>query len=161
MKFYSLILLFVFASCSVNKGTQSLHSFTGDSVGCGNFIVYKLSDDNKEYLSIAFNASTVEWEEVQAYVVGKTDILEVKRKKFDGPINTIICNDVMSEKPTELLEEVATEGTVEIYISELEKEKAERKEGYRINLILKKVVFDGVAVDYLKLENVYVGWLPG
>ncbi|MEM7297770.1 MAG: hypothetical protein AAF391_05835 [Bacteroidota bacterium] len=161
MKLYSLIILILAASCSVTKSTNSLHSYTGDAIGCGNFIVYKLSEDKKEYLSIAFNASTIEWEDVQAYAVDKTDILEIKRKKYDGPIDAVLCNDVMAEKPSELLEEIAIDGSVEIYLSELEREKAKRKEGYKVTLVLRKVVFDGVAVDYLKFENVYVGWLPG
>src|SRR5690606_35689781 len=116
----------IFMGCSVTKSTQSMHQFTGGEVGCGNFIVYKLTESNDEYVSIALNASELEFEEFQAYAIGKTEIMEVKHKKFDGPINQALCNDVMGKRPAEILEETATSGVVEILVSEVEREKAKK-----------------------------------
>lgn len=158
---YLLIALFVISGCAVNKGTKSIHSFTGDSIGCGNFIVYKLSGDNKEYISVAFNAQNVEFDDFQAYGVAKTDIMEVKRRKYKEPISASLCNDVMADKPQLLLEESPKQGIVEIIVSDDDLEKAKKRQGYRVTIVLKKMLFENAAIDYLRIEDVYVGWLPG
>lgn len=155
------IACFVLAGCAVNKGTKSIHVFKGDAIGCGDFIVYKLSDDNKEYISIAFNAKNVELRDFQAYGVGKTDIMEVKRRKYKEPISASICNDVMVDKPELVLEESPKQGVIEILISEENREKARKNQGYNVTIVLKKILFENSAIDYLRIENVYVGWLPG
>lgn len=138
-----------------------MHPFNGESTGCGNFIVYKLSDDSKEYVSIVLNISSIDLQKMQAYSVGKADVVTVKRKKYNGSIAESLCNDVAATKPTELLEEVAVDGIVEVYVDALEKEKAERNEPYKVTIVLKKVVFKTLTIDYLRIENVNVGWLPG
>ncbi len=153
-----LLLLF---GCAVNKGTKSIHVFKGDSIGCGDFIVYKLSEDNREYVSIAFNAKNVKLRDFQAYGVGKTDILEVKRRKYRESISASICNDVMVDKPELILDESPSEGVIEILISEEERKKASQNKGYNVTIVLKKVLFENSAIDYLRIENVFVGWLPG
>lgn len=163
MKQYLAVIIFciVFAGCAVNKGTKSIHAFKGDAIGCGDFIVYKLSNDNKEYVSIAFNAKNVELQDFQAYGVGKTDIMEVKRRKYKEPISASICNDVMVDKPELIIEESPKQGVVEILIPEEEREKAKKNQGYKVTIVLKKILFENSAIDYLRIEDVYVGWLPG
>ena len=157
-----IIILSIFATaCAVNKGTKSIHPYNGDSLGCGNFIVYKLSKDKTEYVSIALNASKIAFENIQAYGVGKAEILEVKRKKYEGDISPSLCNDIMTDPPKVQLEETATSGIVEILLAENEIEKAKKNDGYRATIVLKNVVFTTMTVDYLRIENVYVGWLPG
>ena len=156
-----LSLCSLFAGCAVNKQTKSLHAFKGDAIGCGDFIVYKLSGDNKEYISIAFNAKKAELQDFQAYGVGKTDIMEVKYRKYKAPISASICNDVMTDKPELLVEESPTQGVIEIIISEEEREKAKNNQGYSLTIVLKKVLFEHSTIDYLRIENVFVGWLPG
>ena len=138
-----------------------MHIFTGHSIGCGDFIVYKLSEDNREYVSIAFNAKKAELRDFQAYGVGKTDILEVRRRKYREPISPAICNDVMVDKPELILEESPKEGVIEILVSEEERKKAMENKGYKVTIVLKKVLFEDSAIDYLRIENVFVGWLPG
>lgn len=138
-----------------------MHPFSGGSIGCGDFIAYKLSEDNSEYVSIIVDISMIELEQMQAYAIGKADVVQVTRKKFDGSIGESLCNDVMSDKPKELLSEVATQGVIELHVSEGEREKQKKDEPYKVTLILKKVVFSTMTIDYLRLENVNVGWLPG
>ena len=145
----------------MNKKTKSLHSFDGDAIGCGDFIVYKLSRDTKEYISIAFNAKEVDLQAFQAYGVGMTDIMEVKRRKYKESIGASICNDVMVNKPDLLLEESPKQGVIEILVSDGEREKAKNNQGYYVTVVLKKLLFQDAAIDYLRIENVYVGWLPG
>lgn len=161
MKISQLLLVALVVSCSVTKNTQSMHPYKGDEVACGNFIAYKLTQGNDEYISISFNASTVEYVESQIYAIGKTDIVEVSRKKFNGDISAALCNDVMMDQPSEVSSETATSGTIEVIVSEAERRKAESKQGYRVTIVLKEVKFSEVTVDYLRLENIYVGWLPG
>ncbi|WP_370087291.1 hypothetical protein [Ekhidna sp.] len=156
-----LILVVLVSACAVNKGTKTIHPYNGGSVGCGNFIVYKLTDDNTEYVSVVLDASSIELEQTQAYAIGIADVVKVTRKKYAGSIASSLCNDVMADKPEELLEEIASEGIVEVRVSEVEIKKAEKKEAYKATIILKNVVFDGVVIDYLRLEDVTVGWLPG
>lgn len=163
MKKLVIILLFsiLIAGCAVNKHTKSIHNFKGDAIGCGDFIVYKLSSDYTEYISVAFNARNVELQDFQAYGVGKTDIMEVKLRKYKAPISASICNDVMADKPELILEESPKQGVVEIIISEENREKARKNQGYNVTVVLKKVLFEDSTIDYLRIENVYVGWLPG
>ncbi len=158
---YLLILVIAASACSVTKSTKSVHPYSGGSVGCGNFIVYKLTEDNTEYVSVVLDVNLIELETSQAYAIGKADVVKVTRKKYKGTIDTSLCNDVMVDKPEEVLEEVATGGIVEVRVAEAEISKAEKKESYQATIILKKVVFEGMVIDYLRLENVTVGWLPG
>lgn len=160
LSYLSLIALIV--SCSVTKSTKTLHPFSGDSIGCGNFIAYKLSEDNNEYVSVIVDVSSIELEDRQSYGIGKTEIVKVTRKKYEGAISASLCNDVMmADKPKELLEEVATEGIIELIVGEGEQEKAKKNEPYKATIILKNVVFESMTIDYLRLDNVNVGWLPG
>ncbi len=138
-----------------------MHPYSGDSVACGNFIVYKLTEDNTEFVSVIIDASSIELEKMQAYSVGKADVVSISRKKYAGPVHQSLCNDVMMDKPNQVLEEDATEGLVELIVSEENMQKAEKKEPYRVTLVLKKVTFDTMTIDYLRLENIIVGWLPG
>ncbi|GAB4246639.1 MAG: hypothetical protein Tsb0034_25650 [Ekhidna sp.] len=155
------IFALLFTACSVNKQTVSMHPFAGKQIGCGNFIVYKLTESEDEFVSVAFNAASVELSTHQAYAIGKAEVVEVKRKKYAAPIAATLCNDVMEEKPDELQEEVATEGVVEVLLSDVELQKAKKSQEYRATVILKRVTFESVTIDYLRIENVFVGWLPG
>ncbi len=161
MKWINLIVSFVLVGCSVTRTSKPIHPYQGNSIGCGNFIVYKLTEDNTGYVSIAFNTKSVELEKFQAYGVGKTDILEIKKKQYKGSISASICNDVMIEKPDLILEESPRQGVLEIIIAEDELEKAKNNKGYKVTIVLKKVLFEKSIIDYLRIEDVYVGWLPG
>lgn len=161
MKIWSLSLLSLLFACSVTKNAKTINPYEGDAIGCGNFIVYKLTPSNDEYISISFNASEVELVGSQSYGIGKTDILKVERKKFAGPMNQLLCNDVMEGRPKKIFDEVATSGTVDINLNEVALEQAKDNKGYKVTVILRNVEFEGLTLDYLKLENVYVGWLPG
>ena len=162
IKVSQLLLIAGIVGCAVTKNTQPLHPFLGESVGCSNFIIYKLSEDNKQYVSIKIDGSAVEWQESQAYAIGKADILSVHYRKFDSVIHQVLCNDIMPVRmPKRLVEEMAKEGEVEIIISEEEREKASNYQGYKVTVVLKDVIFDSLLIDYLRIDNVYVGWLPG
>ena len=160
-----LVYLFLFltiVSCSVTKNTKTIHPFSGDAIGCGNFIAYKLTDDNSEYVSVKVDVPTIELQKKQMYGVGIADAITIVRKKYDGPINAALCNDLIpSTFPKELVNETATEGLLELILSESEIEKAKNKEPYKATLILKNVVFETVTIDYLRLEDISVGWFPG
>lgn len=147
--------------CSVTKSTKNIHPFSGNSVGCGNFIIYKLSEDNNEYVSVVVDVSSIELKETQIYSVGRAAVVNVTRKKYASSIDASLCNDVLMDKPRELLKEIAMEGTVEVIVTDYQLEKAEKKEPYEVTVILKKVVFETMSIDYLRIENINVGWLPG
>lgn len=149
------------SACAVNKSTKSMHPYSGGSLGCGNFIVYKLSEDNTEYVSVILDVSSIELTQVQAYALGKAEVVQVIRKKFSGPIDASLCNDVMKDRPEDLLEEKATQGIVEVRINEAEREKALAKQPYNVTVILKNVIFGTMTIDYLRVDSVNVGWLPG
>ena len=159
--FLFLLIGVVLAGCAVYKGTTSLHPFDGDGLGCRDFVVYRLTKDNTEYISIAFSAKSIEMREFQAYGIGKTDIMQVKRRKYKEPIIASLCSDFMTGKPELLQEEAPSQGTVEIIVSSEEREKAKKNQEYRITVVLKKVIFEDSAIDYLRIEDVLVGWLPG
>ena len=160
-KLFDLLLILAIASCSVTKSTKSMHPYSGGSVGCGNFIVYKLTEDNKEYVSVVVDVLSIELESMQTYAIGKADVIKVSRKKYDGVIDAALCNDVMANKPKKLFEEEATSGQVELILNKVEMEKAKKNEPYRATIVLKKIVFESTSIDYLRLENINVGWLPG
>lgn len=154
-----LTLLLMIASCSVSKKTSTINPFQGDTVGCGNFIVFRLSEDGKQYISVSVNANEVEFEDSFALVDAKA--VEVKWKKFAGDIRSAICNDVMGDKPSQLNDQVAKSGAVSIKINDEERRKKENNEAYKVTVVLKELIFEDLTVDYLQIENVVVGWLPG
>lgn len=158
---YTLLMIIILSACAVNKPSKSIHPYHGDAIGCGNLIVYKLTEDNTGFLSIAFSANEVKWEDRQVYAISKADIVEVKISKYDAPVHQTLCNDLMVDKQKLLAEEYATEGILEVLVAESEQEKSGKKEGYKVTLILKNVIFQNQVIDYLRLEDVYVGWLPG
>lgn len=160
-KQFILLIVVLVSACTVNKSTKSMHPYEGDVVGCGDFIVYKLTEDNEEYISIVVDLSSIVLEERQAYAIGKADVVNVTRKKFNGPIHAALCNDVMGERPEEVLTESADGGIVELIVGKLQQEKKEKGEPYTITLVLKNVTFETATVDYLRLDDVNVGWLPG
>lgn len=160
-KLFISCLIIIGTACAVTQNTRSMHPYEGDSIGCGDFIIYKLTDDNSEYVSVIIDMSAIELENMQAYVIGKAEVVKVSRKKFTGPINASLCNDVMSQKPDELLEEIASDGIVELHVSDGQQLEKKKGNPYTVTVILKKVVFPGMTIDYLRLENVNVGWLPG
>jgi len=67
----------------------------------------------------------------------------------------------MGQKPELLGEESPSQGTVEMIGSAEEREKATKNQEYRVTVVFKKVIFEDSAIDYLRIEDVYVGWLPG
>ncbi|NQZ77435.1 MAG: hypothetical protein HRT61_15240 [Ekhidna sp.] len=158
-----LVFLFVLIStaCSVTKTTSPTHPFSGDEIGCSRFIVYKFSEDNKEFISISLKTSEIEIQGTQLYGVGKNDVLEVKKKRYAESIDEFLCNDIMGEKPELLSETLATEGVAEVRLSDQELEKYRNNEPYKVTIILKNVTFSDTLIDYLQIENVRVGWLPG
>lgn len=154
----SFILL---SACAVNKNTKSTNPYTGDTVGCGDFIVYKLNEDNSGFVSIVIDAGSIDLESSQSYGIGKADIVKVSRKKYNGSIAASLCNDVMMDKPEEVLDEIATSGVIELLVKESEIEKAKKKEAYKVTVILRNVGFSDTTIDYIRLDDVTVGWLPG
>jgi len=164
MKIRILLMLLAagIAGCAVRKNTQTIHPFSGESIGCSNFIIYQLSVDQKQYIAVKLDASSIEWQGSQAYTIGKADILSVQLRTFDGAVSQMLCNDVnLTTRPKKLSEEVAKEGVVEVMISREEIDKASNNRGYKASVVLKNVIFDSLRIDYLKIDNVYVGWLPG
>ncbi len=146
-------------SCSVSKQTSSLNLFQGESAGCGNFIVYKLSTDGIQYISVSVNANEIEFEDSYAQVDAQD--IEVRWKKFSGDISASICNDVIVDRPELLINQVAKTGSITITVIDSEQEKKENDQPYKVTVVLKNIVFENLTVDYLQLENVVVGWLPG
>lgn len=145
----------------MSKSTNSVNPFDGDVVGCGNFIVYKLSENDQEFISIALHASSVELRSNQSYGVGKSEALEIKWKKFDGDVSPTLCNDVAGVRPTKTLERAAKSGVLNVRIDKISLEKSKTGAPYKVTLVLKNVVFDGLVVDYLEIQDAQVGWIPG
>lgn len=156
-----LFLSILLSACAVSKKTNTTHSFVGDQVGCGNFMVYKLSEDNREYLSISFKADQVEYKNKQSFGVDKADFLEVRWKKFGGEIHQSLCNDVIGRHPSTISDEVALSGLVDISLSEGQVENANNESPYIVTIVLRNIEFESSSIDYLRIENVNVGWLPG
>ena len=137
-----------------------MHPYSGDAIGCGNFIIYQLTEDNQEYVSIKVDINSIAIQSMQSYALGKAQVVSVSRKKFEGVINQALCNDVIVEKPRKVLEEEARDGIVEVFLTESEIEKASNREPYIVTVVLKKVSFETMSIDYLRIENINVGWLP-
>ena len=155
------ILILISLGCSVRIKTKEIHPYIGDSVGCGSFIIYKLSADDTEYLSVIIDATFIEWENKQTYSIAKANVVYVSRKKYEKSIAASLCNDVMVEKPKLLLTEDATEGISELIISDENIEKAKKNQAYQVSVVLKNISFETLFLDYLYLEKITVGWLPG
>lgn len=157
-KFFPLVLL-IAVGCAVSKQTNAINPFQGEKVGCGNFIVYKLSEDKTQFISISLNASEIEFEDSFAKV--DPQLIEIRWKKYDGDISPSLCNDLMMEKPELLNDQVSKSGNIEIRVNDSEKKKKDNNEPYKVTVTLENVVFQGLVIDYLQIQNVVVGWLPG
>ena len=156
MRALAFLSLLLCLSCSVIKTLSPLHPFTGKQEGCGDFIVYQFNEEGSEYVSVAFDVSAIEWESFQAYVIGKAEVLTVKRKKYAGKIDTSLCIDT-NNLPELLSEETAVRGIVEIQIKDEDIQKAQKGEQYSVTLTLKEVHFADSVIDYLLIPNVAVG----
>ncbi|MEQ9405549.1 MAG: hypothetical protein RIM99_18315 [Cyclobacteriaceae bacterium] len=157
-----ILLTLLITSCTVSQKTNAINPFSGDQVGCGNFIVYKLSEDGTQYISVALNAGSIELERSQTYnIQNSNDLLEVTWRQFEGDVSSSLCNDLRTKRPEESINLVSGSGTVNVRLSEEELEKARKGEAYKATLTLRKIVFEGLTVDYLQIENITVGWLPG
>lgn len=154
-------LLLLLAACTVSKSTNTVNPFNGKVVGCGNFIVYQLSGDNKEFISIALNAKEVELKANLGFVIGRSEGIEVKWKKFSGDISNVLCNDAVGNRPERVHELTASGGTLNVSIEKDLLEQAKNGDPYKVSLILKNVVFEGLVVDYIEIKDVQVGWIPG
>lgn len=155
-------LVLLLAGCTVRQTISTINPFSnGDQVGCGNFIIYKLSQDGKEYVSVALNATGLELAEIQTFYIGRDDLLEVKWKKFESDVRKMLCNDVLGRRPETISDWLAQSGSVTLKLSGQDLEKSKRREAFNVSLILKKVAFEGTSVDYLSIENVTIGWIPG
>ncbi|MEP1097530.1 MAG: hypothetical protein ABJG78_20605 [Cyclobacteriaceae bacterium] len=157
--YLTITILLIIVGCSVSKKTSAVNPFQGDTVGCGNFIVYRFSEDGDQYISVSFNANEVEFEDSFERI--NAQYIEVKWEKFAGDMRSAICNDVMGEKPNQLMDQIAKSGSVSIRVNEAEQKKKENNEAYKVTVTLKDLVFENLSVDYLQIENVVVGWLPG
>ena len=87
--------------------------------------------------------------------------MDVKKRTYDGAIDKVLCSDEGVTPPALLKEERPVSGIVELRIKEAEKVKSENGEAYLISMVLKRVRFAESTIDYLLIENVRVGWLPG
>lgn len=154
-------ILITLTACSTNKQLQSIHPFQGSQGGCGNFMVYKLSEDKKQVLSIVVNMQGITPKALQSYGLDKTEVVEVTWKMYAGDISPSLCNDVLTPRPRQLKDVVATSGLVDIFINDLEREKIEQGRPYKVTIVLRKIAFEGLFLSNLRIENVNVGWLPG
>lgn len=136
---------------------KSVNRFTGTQAGCGHMIVYKLTENNTEYISMALNTKGLKLTNSQTYWIGKEDFLEVKWKVFNRDIQNSICNEGLDRRPRPSINLAATSGIVKIQVSDEDLIKSRRKESYIVTVELRNIVFEGLTVDYLRLENVQVG----
>ena len=149
------------SACAVTQAVKTINPFEGEQKGCGNLIVYKLTEDKAQFISIALNGKESDLRLKRQCWINKSDILEVRWKVYDADVSSLLCNDVLRESPNELKNREATSGIVKILILEEELEKAKSNNPYNVTLELRKVVFEGLTLDYLQIENVTVGWLLG
>ncbi len=149
------------ASCTVSKTTSPLHPFRGGQLGCGNFVVYKLTEDEKAYISVSYVASAYQFKETQSFEISVGGGVKVRWKKFEESIRSSLCNDVRTVNLRPTLDQTAESGSVEVRIDQNSLSMAEDDKPYEVTLVLKNIVFDGLVVDYLQIENVTVGWMPG
>jgi hypothetical protein len=88
--------------------------FDGDSIGCGNFSIYQLSEDGTKYLQINMDVSKLDLSESQEYFVG--DSLEIKWREFNADVRQAICNDVAYKKSKPEVEKLANSGIINLMI---------------------------------------------
>lgn len=154
-------VLILLSACTVSKSTNTINPFRGDVAGCGNFIVYKLSEDGNQFISVALHAASIELGASQTFSIGRSEAVEIKWKKFEGDVGATLCNDVVGQRPRRIYDFTATSGTLNVQIDEVELVKVKAGDPYNVNLLLKNVVFDSLVVDYLEIKDAKVGWIPG
>ena len=157
--FIICIALVSMSSCS--KSPNRSYSFSNDSRGCGDFMVYKTLDDNTAITVIGSKEALDLSTSVQVFQLSNTDI-QISIDEFDDTIGSYYCDDVVNDNANLIQQHFANSATVEIDVSN---PNPVMFETYEITIRLKNVEFefDGETVRYdeIVFEDVTVGWLPG
>ena len=154
------IILFLLCSCVTNRNLSS-HPYSGSTIGCGSFTVYKLTQMNKGFLSVRYTGDYESLSQESSIDLSKTQLFTVQNKFYDGSIKELLCNDVLINPPIELSNEEAIAGELSISMTKEDFQSMKSGRPYEISVRLKNIQFESGVIEYIELENVLVGWLPG
>lgn len=161
MNFSWSLLPFIFIGCSVSKTTSEPSIFQGDTIGCGHFSIYQFSEDGKMYVSVRVHQGFT-FQESQAFDLSAQDQLTVRWNVFDSDVRNSLCNDVMpNKKERPLNHQLAKSGNVKILMSQENLDKKADNQPYKVTVRLSDIVFEGLTINELQMDNVLVGWIPG
>lgn len=168
---HSLILIAVVAlvptllsGCTMDNPPPA-DAFTGDEGGCGDFFVYRHSDDRRWMLTV-----TVDRSKLPDYQLPDTldlavdaDVVKVEALLQASTSEPEPCGCIPGEPEIERWQAVA--GTVSIQTADLPKPYAE--ENYRVSVLLDGLELKGphtgtrFALEPIEINNVVVGWFAG
>lgn len=164
-----LSALSVFAiGCSPAVVTPDALLFTGDSGGCGNFHVYRFNTNrtiaislyvDQKALAIGEGHSNVEIDQNQ-------NGLQLEIVQFAQPAGSYFCDDVDGD-PFPIATWVAVTGEIEIGIAYIAPPAAFANATHRVAVVMKNIKVKNSKTGQLaelsdvRIEDVWVGWLPG
>lgn len=148
-----------------NQTNTKDYQFTGEVHGCGNFIVFRTTQDNTKAIKLRVNKESLKLSDnPQTFEIEKNNSLEVYIEDFgkDDYKNRVgYCFDRIAVGRSEPIRFPAIKGKVTIYTSE-------DSDGYfyNVTVLLENITFQTSDKTLLKVEKVEmkdakVGWLPG
>ena len=142
--------------------------FSSASLGCSNFVAYKYDSTHTQYLVIQGNGDSLQIDTIlKTYTISGNNILNIFIDKYTNPNQTCLpyCSDVICANDTSGLptKYIAINGTIEIKSTAIQ--HGTTSSYYYISLNLKGVILqnrnDKIYLKEIKLDSVFVGWLPG
>lgn len=152
------IFLPLLVACSVAKPEGGQF---GDSVGCGNFQVFLVSDDGRAYVRLALKASEFGLQRENIFDLDLDQSMDVQFFEYDASVRHLLCNDVRGSKPEVLQTSVAAKGRIVVRMTEENLKLYSQSQSYRVDIELDGILFEnGKRIDHSEYQ-VIVGWLPG
>jgi hypothetical protein len=154
---------FPLAGCLFSDPSGSgIGSFTGNQIGCGNYIVAKANQDGKWVLVVEHPSAGISADTIYSEDLADTAGAEVRLERYNRSGLTRYCNDVWD--PAVVLRETrkALSGTLKIKAYDYTPGETVLGESFRLDLELKNVRFEeGTRIDSIRIDSMSAGWLAG
>ena len=159
-----LLLVSVGAACNNDDSARSTpppdpiqFTIAANSGGCSNFQFYHYSDNRTYGLQLLGDSLqlslTPDW---QTYTLDQAS-LSLKLFKFQAPLSSYFCDDVIeaNEDPVQTWD--AQEGTIQLRTAG----PGDVPGVYAIDVVLENVLVNGQRLDRIARSGIEVGWRPG
>lgn len=161
------LLFFTALWCGCGSNPVAPDGFVGQTIGCGNFSVYRFNAEMTDAILVQATANDLELGRTPVEFKLPHESLNVRIERFSGRAEQYYCDDVFGDDPEITDTYRAVSGTVRIAVGDtIYVDPSGFMTAYRVNVSLIDVQFedgDGTRVDVPEADfgEITVGWLPG